>query len=126
VERRLATRYQFIRSRKFQEHWSNLGLSDDEYKDLTTTLTEYFRNPPANNFGRPFPGNVIEGTGGAVKYRYAIEASNEGKSGSYRVIYLIIAKDAVYFIDVYGKHTQETLSRRDKNAIRKLSRELRQ
>lgn len=90
-------------------------------------LSDYFREPPVRNFGRSFPGDLIEGIGGAIKYRYpyALEWSDEGKSGSYRVIYLVIARGTVYFVNVYGKHTQASLSNREKNAIRKLSRELR-
>ena len=93
---------------------------------MTLSLSDYFREPPVRNFGRPFPGDLIEGTGGAIKYRYALERSDEGKSGSYRIIYLVVARGTVYFIDVYGKHAQASLSNREKHDLRKSSRELRQ
>ncbi|WP_051999899.1 type II toxin-antitoxin system RelE/ParE family toxin [Schleiferilactobacillus shenzhenensis] len=128
----LVTRLAFFRSDKFKSRWIELGLTEAEYEDLITGLTDYFRHPPDNNYGRSFPGTVIEDAGGAIKYRYRTEHSNEGKSGGYRIIYLLIERNQVFFLDVYGKHTgpgkhqKENLTSKEKNAIRKLSIELRQ
>ena len=70
---------EFINAAIFDKRWKELGLSDDDLRDLQNILLV---NPKA--------GKVIEGTGGAAKIRYAI--SGKGKSGGARVIYADIAR----------------------------------
>lgn len=60
---------EFIHGKKFDEQWKNLGLSDDNLKDLQKLLME-----------NPKIGPVISGTGRLRKMRYGIE--NRGKSHS--------------------------------------------
>ena len=57
----------------------------------------------------PTLGDVMAGTGGARKLRWA--RKNEGKSGGFRVITYFPGADRVYLIDVFAKNDKANLSR---------------
>jgi mRNA-degrading endonuclease RelE of RelBE toxin-antitoxin system len=68
----------------------------------------------------PQIGEVIAGTGGIRKFRYAAK-EGRGKSGGVRVIYLAITKKGVvHIIDVFGKNEKDNLSKADRNMMEKL------
>jgi hypothetical protein len=59
----------------------------------------------------PEAGDVIKGAGGFRKIRVASTRSNKGKSGSFRVIYLVVRLAGVIFLGtVYGKSEKTNLS----------------
>jgi hypothetical protein len=63
-------------------------------------------------------GDVMPGTGGARKVRFAGRGS--GKSGGYRVITFYAAHDIpVFLLDVYSKDAQANLSQAQRNELRK-------
>lgn len=88
-------------------------LSDDEYKALQLHLVE-----------NPESGDIIKGTGGIRKIRWA--RSDSGKSGGLRIIYYWITEgNQIFMLLAYPKGTQETLTVKQKNLLRKaVQREL--
>jgi hypothetical protein len=96
----------FISTTIFTKRWNGLGLNDDDLSRLENYIME---NPKA--------GDIMEGTGGAVKLRYAFPGG--GKSGGARVIYIDAVKaDKVFFLTCYPKSVQDTLSESEKAAIK--------
>ena len=69
----------FIQTDEFVKNWKRLGLNDDDMRRLEL---EILKNPQA--------GNVIKGTGGLRKLRFAFD--DKGKSGSVRICYYISKK----------------------------------
>ena len=64
----------------------------------------------------------LPGTGGMSKLRVALEG--HGKRSSVRVIYLDFpAKEVVYLLMVYSKNRQENISKSQKGALKKKSKE---
>lgn len=71
----------------------------------------------------PERGNIIQGTGGVRKYRFAIDG--RGKSSGIRVIYYYrTAGGVIYLLDVYAKNEKSNLSKAERNELKKLIREL--
>ena len=69
---------------------------------------------------RPDAGDLIVGTKGLRKLRWALQG--RGKSGGARVIYLHVPEaDLIYFITVYGKDQKDDLSPGDKRLYRQLA-----
>ena len=79
------------------------GLSDDERAEIVAALA---RNPDA--------GELMPGTGGARKVRFA--GRGKGKSGGYRVITFYGGWDIpLFLLDVYGKGSRANLSKAERN-----------
>ena len=90
----------------FTRKWKELGLTDENLRDLQNILLE---NPKA--------GDAIQGTGGIRKIRIPIE--NKGKRGGGRVIYVDIElKETIYFINVYAKNEKDDLTDEEKKAFK--------
>ncbi|MFT8402017.1 MAG: type II toxin-antitoxin system RelE/ParE family toxin [Lentilactobacillus diolivorans] len=89
-------------------------------------MTEYYQNAPINSRTNGFPGNLIPGTGGAIKLRFEQEDSNRGKSGSYRIIYITLVQRNIYFLTAYAKKDQANLTNAQKQRIKKTIQHLRQ
>lgn len=71
----------------------------------------------------PEIGDVVQGTGGVRKVRFAAEG--RGKSGSYRVITFFTGPDLpVFLITVYGKGAKVSLSKAERNDLAKLTKVL--
>lgn len=67
----------------------------------------------------PTVGDLIKGTGGARKVRYA--ARGKGKSGGYRVITFFAADDVpVFLLDVYSKGERINLTQGERNELREI------
>jgi hypothetical protein len=82
------------------------GLTDDEREAIVLHLAA---NPDA--------GDVMAGTGGARKLRFA--GRGKGKSGGYRIITFYADADIpVFLLDVFSKGTQANLSKAERNALR--------
>ena len=85
-------------------------LSDDEYLGLQKFLLL-----------RPDAGDIIRGTGGVRKLRWAIQG--KGKSGGVRVIYYWqVAEDEIWLLTIYGKSEQETIP---PHILKKIAEEIR-
>jgi hypothetical protein len=96
----------FYEMKHFTKKWQDLGFTDDELSQLQQVLLE---NPKA--------GDVMKGTGGLRKVRFAFPGY--GKSGSVRVCYIDIEGVLeIHLIDVFAKNEKENLSKAERNAIR--------
>lgn len=83
-------------------------LSDDEYRELQLALT-----------ADPAMGDVVAGTGGVRKVRWA--RSGAGKRGGVRVIYFWArAEGVILMLYVYAKNEAENLTDAQKAALRKI------
>ena len=83
------------------------GLDDDERASIVAFVAEH-----------PTAGDIIPGTGGARKLRFA--GRGKGKSGGYRVItYYADENVPIFLIDIYGKGRRSDISMAEKQAIRK-------
>jgi hypothetical protein len=85
-------------------------LSEQERNDLIAFLA-----------ARPEAGDVMEGTGGVRKVRWAREG--KGKSGGVRVIYYYHNEGIpLYLLTLYGKSEKDNLSAGERNDLAKLVR----
>lgn len=111
---------EFIYPDPFMKKWFKEGLTLGDRKDLQNEFLNYVLNTPQNRYGRRFPGEIIQGTGGAIKWRFASAKSNRGKSGSFRIIYFVFdeATQTAYFLDIYSKTEKSSLSEEEKNTIK--------
>ena len=67
----------------------------------------------------PTAGDIIIGTGGAIKLRHALPG--KGKSGGIRVIYTDIThKSKIYLLLCYGKGEQDNLTDTQKKQLESL------
>ncbi len=89
----------------FDRQWDSTGLSDNDLKQLQSILLE-----------NPLAGDIIIGTGGARKIRFAL--SGTGKSGGLRVIYADMAHtQRTYLLLCYPKSKQDDLTPAQKKQI---------
>ena len=96
----------FIEVPLFTKKWKELGLTDEDLRDLQNILLQ-----------NPKSGDVIQGTGGLRKIR--IPMKGRGKSGGSRVIYVDIEiKEVIYFINVYTKYEKDDLTEDEKKAFK--------
>ena len=87
-----------------QAKW--VGATDDECDAIVDMVA-----------AKPDAGELIVGTGGARKVRFAPDG-NTGKSGGYRVITFYGPPDVpVFLLGIYGKGQKGTLTRAEKNDI---------
>jgi len=83
-------------------------LIDDEAR--TEMITFVAANPDA--------GDVIPGTGGVRKLRWA--AKGKGKRGGVRVIYYFHDETIpAFLLDIYAKNVEENLTMAERNAMKK-------
>jgi len=93
----------------FDSSWKEHKLTDDNLRQLQANL---LRNPKA--------GDVLQGTGGFRKVRYAPE--RHGKSGGLRVAYLDIPEfETLYLMLAFPKSKKSNLSNAECNELRKIS-----
>jgi len=73
----------------------------------------------------PQAGDVIKGTGGIRKVRFATEG--KGKSGSVRVIYFYFSEGApLYLFTVFAKNEKADLSAKERAALAKVAKAIKQ
>ena len=98
----------FVETPIFSKRWSELGLTDD---DLLVLQTFILRNPSA--------GDVIQGTGGLTKLRFAIP--DKGKSGGVRALYVdFIQQKKTIMVNCYSKSEKDNISDKEKAIYKKL------
>jgi len=86
-------------------------LSDEDYAALQLHLVD-----------QPGVGDVIAGTGGLRKVRWA--TAGRGKRGGTRVIYYyVVAQAQIRMILIYRKGIKDDLSPKEKTILRKLNAE---
>jgi hypothetical protein len=100
--------YTVIETPAFLASAADEGISEEE----RTAMVAYVA-------AHPNAGDIIQGTGGARKLRFA--GRSKGKSGGYRVITFHAADDIpVFLLDVYAKDSQANLSKAQRSELRKL------
>lgn len=68
----------------------------------------------------PDAGDVLQGTGGIRKVRFAREGG--GKSGGYRVVYFYHSQDIPLFaLNVFAKNEKANVTQAERNALKELS-----
>ena len=91
--------YTFVETKLFTKLIDEY-LSDDEFAALQLSLVV---NPEA--------GDVIKGTGGVRKYRWA--AKGQGKSGGIRVIYYLrLQNSQIWLLTAYAKNVRASIPAR--------------
>ena len=99
---------EFVMLPEFEKQWKQLGLTDD---DLNRLQSELLVDPQT--------GDVMQGTGGVRKMRFALE--NRGKSGSVRIIYVdFVIYEKLYLITAYPKNEKDNLSKAERTAIKQM------
>ena len=97
----------FIYLKKFSDKWDDLDLTDDDLIPLEEFL---LKNPQA--------GEVVQGTGGIRKLRWAL---SKGKSGGIRIAYVdIVICERIYVLDLFPKNEKDNYTASDKKALKKL------
>lgn len=86
-------------------------LADSEYAELQAALIL-----------QPDLGELIPGTGGLRKMRWASPSQGRGKRGGIRIIYYWYVSDSlIYLLMVYPKSKREDLSAQQKQMLRKIA-----
>lgn len=87
-------------------------VSEAELDEIRTLVAE-----------NPTVGDVMPGTGGARKLRFA--ARGKGKSGGYRIITFYTGEDIpVFLLDLYAKGEKIDLTQGEKNTLKRLLQRL--
>ena len=85
------------------------GMTDEVRAEVVSALA-----------GNPRLGDLMEGTGGFRKLRFA--RPGQGKSGGFRVItYFYTEGMPAFLITVFGKNQKANLSKQERNGLAKLS-----
>ncbi len=72
----------------------------------------------------PYAGDLITGTGGVRKVRWASDPT-KGKSGGARVIYFYYSDDIPLFLfSTYAKSNRENISQTERNALKAVVKQL--
>jgi mRNA-degrading endonuclease RelE of RelBE toxin-antitoxin system len=97
----------FIEAPAFTRYLSKY-LGDDEYHRLQVQLAD---NPEA--------GDVMPGSGGFRKIRWADTRRGKGRRGGLRVIYYYFARDRqILLMTLYGKDEAKDLTPKEKKALK--------
>lgn len=98
----------------FAADWRRLKLNDDDLRALEGLLLE-----------GPAAGQVMSGTGGLRKMRFAPPSRHTGKSGAMRVGYAYFpTKEAIYLVVIFAKSDRQNLLPAERNQIKALLRRL--
>jgi hypothetical protein len=99
---------EFVRLPVFERHARGL-LDEDDVREIEQELMQ-----------DPTAGNVIAGTGGLRKLRYAV--GGKGKSGGVRIIYFHRSKKGrLYLVTVYHKSAKDNLTKAERNEMKRLT-----
>lgn len=102
----------FVMLPEFDKNWASMGLNDNDLRRLQEDL-----------LFNPEKGDIMQGTGGLRKLRFAFEG--QGKSGSVRVCYVdFVIYKSIYLITAYPKSEKENLSKSERNSIAKMIKAL--
>ena len=94
-----------IETPSYLRHAKEAGVTEEERAAIV-----------ANIAADPQAGDLIQGTGGARKMRFARPSA--GKSGGYRIITFYAVEDVpVFLLDVYGKGDKANLTKAERNEL---------
>ncbi len=89
-----------------------LLLEDNEYRSLQSALAADLE-----------VGDLISGSGGLRKLRWAVKKKQKGKRGGARIIYYVHSHDKLYMIYAYVKGKQENLTKKELMMLREYTKE---
>lgn len=96
----------FVELPPFQRHRADY-LSDDEFRLLQEQMLQ-----------KPDAGDVIKGTGGLRKLRFADKRRNKGKRGGLRVIYYYWVEGTQFWLfSIYDKDEMDDLDSDERKAF---------
>lgn len=105
---------EFVLTESFEASWKEQRLSDESIRSLQDEL---LRDPAV--------GDVMRGTGGFRKMRFAFPG--RGKSGSLRVIYLDVPEfSTLYLMLAYPKNEKDNLSPAERNELKQIAGNIKQ
>jgi len=82
---------------------------------------EQFRQLQIDLLSDPECGDVIVGTGGLRKMRFADAPRGKGKRGGLRIVYFWWVRGAQFWLfTIYDKNEMEDLSTREKKALKRM------
>jgi hypothetical protein len=104
----------FIQVSRFVSKWKSLRLNDADLSALEAML---MANPDA--------GDVMAGTGGVRKVRFAPPSRHTGKSGAFRVAYCYFRMgETVYLLTIFAKNEQDNFTASQKAEFKVLMKAL--
>ena len=102
----------FVELEGFKKDWKELGLTDDDLKDLQNHIVENGQS------STPLGSNVY-------KIRFSPKSLNKGQSGAERVIYIEVIRDSqIYLVTAFSKSDEANINNQNLEIIRSLSKEL--
>ena len=100
---------EFIEAPAFTRHLSNY-LIDDDYRELQAKVG-----------ANPELGDLMPGTGGFRKLRWADTRRGKGRRGGLRIIYYHFKSDRqIWLMTLYGKDEAADLTAKEKKALKAL------
>lgn len=106
---------EFVYTKAFKSLWESYGLTQEDRKRFEEEVIKYEKqNTNPNNT----LGDLIQGTGGAFKYRLDSPDENIGKSGGYRIIYCKYGRRVYGMLLIYKKSDKATLTQKEKSMIK--------
>ena len=97
---------EFVYVPTFEKSWKQLNLSEKALRVLENLILE-----------KPNIGEIIQGTGGLRKMRFAI--GNRGKSHSIRILYIDFSYyEKTYFLFAYPKNELENITDKQKQIFK--------
>ena len=104
----------FVETNEFHRGWKRLGLGEEDLRELQAYLLEH-----------PSAGDMVQGTGGVRKLRWA--RPGRGKSGGARTIYIDLAdRETTWLITVFGKNERADLSAAERNEIKRFVKRIKE
>jgi len=92
----------FVETSIFTKRWNDLNLTDEDLQSLQNYI---IKNPNA--------GDIIVGTGGLTKLRWALP--NKGKRGGVRILHIDFTRQkTVFLINCYSKSQKDNISDSEK------------
>lgn len=87
-------------------------LTDAEIQEIAVTVAE-----------APSCGNLMVGTGGCRKTRFAL--AGRGKSGSVRFVHLNCGEEVpVFLLALFAKNQKSNLSKQERNQLKKIAEKI--
>jgi hypothetical protein len=98
----------FVYTSQFKARWDSQRLTDEDLQALETML-----------MNRPEAGDVLSGTDGARKVRFAPPSRHTGKSGAFRIGYAYVKIDAtIYVLAMLIKNRQPNFTDTEKASMK--------
>ena len=106
INERVAPSSSFVELEGFKRDWENLGLNDDDLRDLQNLII----NNPSSSI--PLGSNVY-------KIRFSPERLNRGKDTANRVIYIeVIKSNVIYLATAFSKSEEANISKKEEDTLR--------